>query len=269
MEIGFIGTGQMAQALAAGFVSDAGGKISFLIHDPSEPSRDAFSSRVGGDVELVVCEGNQEVVNRASIVFLAVKPQIMEMALAEVQINGEGPLLVSIAAGITIGHLQQLTGSKRIIRVMPNTPCLIGKGASGLAASDGISEDDIASVSRLIQSVSLVEVVQEDKMDVVTGLSGSGPAYVFTFIEALCEGAVANGLEMESAKRLAVQTVIGAAELVSQSEDSIDVLRKRVTSPGGTTLAGLESLASSGFNEVVANAVTAATERSIELGNQD
>ncbi len=275
MKIGFIGAGQMAQALAGG-ISENGGspntsgesyqQVKFVISDPGDVARQSFTERTGDGSTVVQAESNQQVVSSCDVVFLAVKPQMIAAALDEVSVEGKGPLVISIVAGVTCESLRQMTGSSRIVRVMPNTPCLIGCGAAGLAGDAGVSDEDIETVKGLLEPVSIVEVVSENYLDVVTGLSGSGPAYVFTFIEALADGGVLNGLPRDVATRLAIQTVFGAADLARQSTEHIAALRDRVTSPGGTTIAGLEALEKSGFRHSAMSAVTAATNRSRELG---
>ena len=174
-------------------------------------------------------------------------------------------LVISIMAGVTISRIQELTQAKRVVRVMPNTPCLVGEGASGIAAGAGADADDIKRVSQLLQSVGTVVEVAEEQMDAVTGVSGSGPAYVFRFIESLIEGGVAEGLSRDVAATLAVQTVLGAAKLVVETGEDPAVLRDRVTSPGGTTLAALNSLEADGFDRAIVSAVAAAVARSKEL----
>ncbi len=243
--------------------------IEFWISDPNAAAIESFTSRVGGLAQVHQVASNPEVVRQANPVLIAVKPQFVAQAFEKfkqaVDIDSS-TLLISIVAGVTISELQRLSRAERIIRAMPNMPCLIGKGAIGYAASPAISQQELALVVDLLASVGNVHQVSEENLDAVTGLSGSGPAYVFTFIEALTDGGVLNGLPRSVAADLALQTVLGAAELVRQSKEHTAVLRDRVTSPGGTTIAGLKALEETGFRDAIMSAVSAATERSIELG---
>ncbi|MCA9064266.1 MAG: pyrroline-5-carboxylate reductase [Planctomycetaceae bacterium] len=265
-QIAFIGTGQMATALACGFVRELLKPSQISGYDPYEAARTAFSSRVGNGV--VVADSADTVLESASLIILAVKPQVMSAALQEISamITAE-QLVVSIAAGITLESLEScLPEHTRLVRVMPNTPCLIGRGASGLSAGSSATEEDVAWVTQLLSTVGIVEVVPEHLLDVVTGLSGSGPAYVMQVIEALSDGGVRMGLPRAIATRLAAQTVAGAADMVLQTGQHPAVLRDAVTSPGGTTIAGLHTLEEHGVRGAFISAVQAATERSMELG---
>jgi pyrroline-5-carboxylate reductase len=204
-------------------------------------------------------------------VLLAVKPQQMSMALMEInESTRPDALVVSIAAGITLDRLAaELPSGQRIVRVMPNTPCLIGRGASAYSLGRHATADDGSLVAELLSSVGAAFEVPEAMLDAVTGLSGSGPAFVYSMIEALTEGGVAVGLPGELAAELSARTVVGAAEMVLQTGESPAVLRDRVTSPGGTTQAGLAVLADQGFAEATVEAVRAATRRSAELGRSN
>jgi pyrroline-5-carboxylate reductase len=176
-------------------------------------------------------------------------------------------LVVSIAAGVTLARLSAgLPEGQRIVRVMPNTPCLVGRGASGYSLGERATTADGELVARLLSSVGAAHKVPEQLLDAVTGLSGSGPAFVYTMIEALAEGGVRAGLPSELAAELAARTVAGGAEMVLTTGESPAVLRDRVTSPGGTTLAGLAALEKGGFSRAVVDAVCAAARRSAELG---
>lgn len=263
--IGFIGAGQMAQALAAGICATFGNELKLSISDPSPQACATFEELVGDQVAVNRASTNQAVVQTSDVVFLAVKPQYLEQALQDVAFESH-PLIVSIVAGVRIFQLERLTGIKRIIRVMPNTPCLIGAGASALAAGNQVDESDIEMIKRFLDCVGIVVEIAEDLMDSVTGLSGSGPAYVFTLIESMIDGAVLTGMPRATARQLAVQTVVGAAGMVQQTGEHPALLRDRVTSPGGTTIEGLKALEESSFRDAVMSAVQAATNRSRELG---
>ncbi len=268
--IGFIGAGQMAQALACG-ISLADGAIKFEIADPSAASREAFGLKVSSAIK--VRQDNAEIFAHCDIVFLSIKPQyfanaIQNHAISKALSNSKAtPLVVSIMAGVTIEKIAAATGIDRILRVMPNTPSLIMEGAAGITASPEVTQEEVKVVSKLMSSVGCVAQVPEQLIDAVTGLSGSGPAYVFTFIEALIDGGVLNGLPRDVARRLAIQTVIGSAKLVEQTGDHPAVLRDRVTSPGGTTIEALKTLEINEFRGTVIQAVEAATRRSKELGD--
>jgi pyrroline-5-carboxylate reductase len=256
----------MATALGSGFVkANLLAAKSIVASDPSADARAAFGRAVPG---AVVVEDNKQVVSRAEVVLLAVKPQKMSEALASIRESVRPEALVlSIAAGVTLAKLAAgLQGGQRIIRIMPNTPCLIGKGASAYSLGPTATEADGRLVARLMSAVSATFEVPEPQLDIVTGLSGSGPAFVYTMIEALTAGGVAEGMPATLAAELAARTVGGAAEMVLATGQSPDALRNQVTSPGGTTLAGLAVLKERGFSEAVTAAVAAATKRSIELG---
>ena len=265
--LGFIGAGRMATALARGCV-EAGlvppGGV--LASDPFEPAREKFSqdvpgSRVAGD--------NAAVLAGAGTVFLAVKPQLMSAVLADIRPRVEPRhVLVSIAAGVTLARLAAaLPSGTRLVRVMPNTPCLIGLGASCFSRGATATDADAALVERLLASVGRAYQVDEAQLDAVTGLSGSGPAFVYTAIEALAAGGVAKGLPPALALELAAQTALGAAAMVQQTNLSPAALREQVASPGGTTLAGLDALERAGGSAAFRAAVEAAARRSAELGH--
>ena len=268
LKIGFLGTGQMATALAAGFTADLLTAAQICGSDPSDASRERFAAAVGSDCQ--VADAPQNVLNCADIIFLAVKPQMMTAALGQLTaaLNSD-QLIVSIAAGITIRSLQSLLpDGQRVIRVMPNTPCLIQRGACGISGGETSTTDDLKIVSELLSTVGIVETVPERLLDAVTGLSGSGPAYVFQMIEALSDGGVRAGLPRAVATRLAAQTLAGAADMLLQTEQHPGVLKDAVTSPGGTTIAGLQQLERSGLRSALIDAVQAATDRSRELATE-
>jgi pyrroline-5-carboxylate reductase len=264
--IGSIGAGRMATALARGFVgSKTVAPDAIVAADPSEAARAAFVREVPG---ATIGRDNATVAGSAEVVLLAVKPQQMNDALAEIRAAlQQDALVVSIAAGVTLARLAAgLPANQRIVRVMPNTPCLIGRGASAYSLGPHATAEDGLLVAKLLASVGAVYEVPETQLDAVTGLSGSGPAFVYSMIEALSEGGAAVGLPPKLAAELAARTVAGAAEMVLQTGETPSVLRDRVTSPGGTTQAGLEVLGKRGFRQAVVDAVTAATHRSAELG---
>jgi pyrroline-5-carboxylate reductase len=256
----------MATALARGLVhAEMVPPTGIVASDPSAEARASFAEEVPGSL---VADDNVPSVAKCNVIFLAVKPQKIDEALSELKpLILPSALVVSIAAGITVQRIAAaLPPGQRIVRVMPNTPCLIGKGASGYSLGQHATKDDGKLVAQLLSAVGVAFEVREDLLDAVTGLSGSGPAFVYSMIEALTEGGTAAGLPAELAAELAARTAAGAAEMVLQTGETPGVLRERVTSPGGTTVAGLGVLSERGFSATVAEAVQAATRRSAELG---
>jgi pyrroline-5-carboxylate reductase len=263
--IGFIGAGQMARALAQGFV--AAGLVSgrqIVYCDPIEKAGEDFAKNVSGARRVAT---NREVVEQADVVILAVKPQNMPAVIAEIggKVAAE-KLVVSIAAGVALGQLCEGLKSTRIVRVMPNTPALIGKGASAYALGPAATAADSQLVGQLLGAVGQAFQVDEKLLDAVTGLSGSGPAFVYVMIEALSDGGVRVGLPRDIAAALAAQTVRGAAEMVLTTGEHPAVLKDKVASPGGTTIAGLAALEAGGLRAALIAAVEVATRRSQELG---
>jgi pyrroline-5-carboxylate reductase len=262
--IGFLGAGQMATALAKGFVAagllKAGDIVAF---DPVAAAAQSFQAAISG---AKLAANNVDVVSAAEIIFLAVKPQHMADVMQPIKgAAAQGKLFVSIAAGITLAKLAAGLSTERVVRVMPNTPCLVGKGASAFARGAGATAADGERVKQLLSAVGLAFELDEKLLDAVTGLSGSGPAFVYVMIEALSDGGVRTGLPRTIATQLAAQTVLGAAQMVLGGEHPA-VLKDRVASPGGTTIAGLQVLEDWGLRAALIAAVEAATERSKELG---
>ncbi len=262
--IGFIGAGQMAQALAKGFVAKGLVKGTQVVAaDPFAAAGTRFCQEVAG---ATLAKNNLEVLQKAQVIFLSVKPQVMAQVLAEIAPQAAGKLFISIAAGINLAKLCEAVKSARVIRVMPNTPCLVGEGASGYALGSGASEADAQLAEQLLSAVGMARKVDEKLLDAVTGLSGSGPAFAYLMIEALSDGGVRMGLPRDLATALAAQTLLGAAQMVVTTGEHPGVLKDRVTSPGGTTIAGLQALEDRGVRGALIGAVEAATRRSMELG---
>ncbi len=261
--IGFIGSGQMARALAKGFVQ-AGllAPDQIAAFDPASEALAQFCAECPGAKSAT---SNIAVAQQADVLFLAVKPQSMKGVIDELAGQVAGKLIVSIAAGIPIARLSDLR-THRIIRVMPNTPCLVGQGASAYCLAPGATAADGELVGKLLSAVGIAFQVEERHLDAVTGLSGSGPAFVYLVIEALSDGGVRMGLSRDVAAALAAQTVRGAAEMVLTQNEHPAVLKDRVASPGGTTIAGLAALEERGLRGALIAAVEAATKRSAELG---
>jgi pyrroline-5-carboxylate reductase len=263
--IGFIGAGQMARALAVGFVRAGLLKASqVLASDPVPAAAQAFHEALPAARML---GSNGAVAAAADILVLAVKPQQMGAVLAELKPALPGPrLVISIAAGVRLATLATGLGSgARLVRVMPNTPCLISQSASGYSLGPGATPADAETVSQLLSAVGRAFQVDEKLLDAVTGLAGSGPAFVYLVIEALSDGGVRMGLPRDVALTLAAQTVRGAAEMVLSTGEHPAMLKDRVASPGGTTIAGLQALEVGGLRGTLMAAVEAATRRSQEL----
>ena len=263
--IGFLGAGKMATALArawmsAGLVTAAALRAS----DPVAAARQSFSSETGVDCT----EDNRAVVHGSDVLILAVKPQSMAALLTDIAPAVTARhLLISIAAGIPLRQLLNgLGGEQRLVRVMPNTPCLVGASAAGYCPGAAATAEDVALVDRLFNTVGRAFRLPEHLLDAVTGLSGSGPAFVYLMIEALSDGGVRVGLPRDVATALAAQTVLGAAKMVLETSSHPGTLKDMVASPGGTTIAGLHALERAGVRGALMDAVEAATRRSAELG---
>ncbi len=263
--IGFVGAGRMATALAKGIVS-SGFAIREQIAgcDVDSTALATFVAEAGGEA----AESNRDLAKDSQVLILAVKPQQADAVGAELANTTTADLLViSIMAGVTLAKLKTLMPKvTRFVRVMPNTPALVGHGASGYAMGEGTSQADAEFVDGLLSTVGVAIRLPEHLLDAVTGLSGSGPAYVFQMIEALSDGGVQVGLPRDVATRLSAQTVLGAAKMVLETGQHPAALKDAVTSPGGTTIAGLAAMESGGVRAALINAVKAATERSKELG---
>ncbi len=263
-KIAFLGGGQMAEALIGGLLS--GGACepeSLRAADPLQARRDLLKQRFG----IQTGSDNRHAVAWADVIVLAVKPQMMAGVLEDVGPGLADRLVISIAAGIPIQSIaERVAPTARLIRAMPNTPAIVREGMTALAFGSGVTEADVAVGRSLFECVGRVAPVEERLMDAVTGLSGSGPAYVFLAIEALADGGVKMGLPRTIADLLAAQTVFGAARLVLQTAEHPAKLKDRVASPGGTTIAGLHVLEQGGLRAALMAAVEAATLRSRDLG---
>ncbi len=265
--IGFIGGGAMAEALAGGLIAAGVAPASIQVSDVAAERRNTLEATLG----VRSSESNDDIARTSDIVVLAVKPAMIEPVLLALRESDPADLLaslwISIAAGTPIAKLEgALPSGARIVRAMPNTPALVRAGATAICGNHAATRDDIAAAAALFDSVGIHwEAPREELLDPVTGLSGSGPAYLFRFLEALTTAGERVGLPADAAARLATQTVFGAAKLALESEDSPARLREKVSSPVGTTLAGLARLEAEGFPEAVFAAVDAATRRAREL----
>ncbi|BCR82707.1 pyrroline-5-carboxylate reductase family protein [Aspergillus chevalieri] len=272
-KLAFIGGGNMASAIITGLVGQGANKQNITVSEPWDVNREKIAT-----IGVQTTTSNVEAGKEADLVVIAVKPQVAKGVCKEL---GEAwsqrttlPVVVSIAAGITLGSLEEWLKTSdgrtpHAVRVMPNTPALVNEGASGAFASKDVTDDERALVDALLGSVSkTIEWLNEEKLlDVVTSLSGSGPAYFFAMVEHLITSATQLGLTEEQATRLATQTCLGAGKMLVESSDEPAQLRKNVTSPNGTTHAALQTFESLGFKDIVDKSVKAAAARAEELGN--
>ncbi len=259
----------MASSLIGGLLAQGDiAATDIMLFDPNTSATRKLADEYG----IVVSSDNQSLVLNSDVVIIAVKPQVLQSVLEAIAVpfKEKQPLTISIAAGITIDSIERwLDGDYPVVRVMPNTPALIGKGASGLYANQRVSQAQRELAESLISSVGCaVWVNNEGDIDSVTALSGSGPAYFMLFIQGLIEAAERAGLDSDTAKTLAVQTAAGAAELVASSDASLQTLIDNVTSPNGTTEQGLQSFAKDDLKGTVQNAFNAAKQRSVELAKE-
>jgi pyrroline-5-carboxylate reductase len=263
--IGFIGAGNMAEALIRGLVR--GGHVpasSVVASAPRKERLDELKRVYAIDVTTV----NREVVQRCGVVVLSVKPQIMDKVLREVgDLIKPGTLVISIAAGVDTETIEEsLAEGARVVRAMPNTPAQVGAGATAISAGKHASEADMATARAMFDAVGITVELDESQLDAVTGLSGSGPAYIFLILEALADAGVKVGLARRNAQRLAAQTLMGSAKMLLETDEHPGKLKDMVTSPGGTAIAGLHTLEQGGLRTTLINAVETATKRARELG---
>ena len=261
----FIGGGNMGEALIKGLLSGLGVTPQHIMATDVLAERRHYMHTTYG---ITTSGDNRQAVKESDVIVLAVKPQVMSDVLEEMApvIDSE-KLVISIAAGITLQTLQRALGdSRRVVRVMPNTPALVLAGAAGISPGPAATPQDIVLVERIFNAVGRAVVVSDAMMDVVTGLSGSGPAFIFALIEGLSDGGVLMGLPRQTATLLAAQTVLGAAKMVLETGKHPGELKDMVTSPAGTTIAGMHALESGGLRGLMMEAVRRATERSAALG---
>ena len=263
--IGFIGAGNMAEALIRGLVK--GGHVAARRITASAPRNERLAELVEA-YGIAVTRDNREVAQASSIVVLSVKPQILEKVLAEVgdQLK-PGTLVISIAAGVDTETIEAtISDGVRVVRAMPNTPALVGAGATAISAGKHAGDDDLAIARAVFDAVGITVQLEEIHLDAVTGLSGSGPADIFLILEALADAGVKVGLSRRNAQRLAAQTVMGSAKMLLETDEHVGHLKDMVTSPGGTAIAGLHTLEEGGLRTTLINAVETATKRARELG---
>lgn len=263
LKIGFIGGGSMAGAMLAGLTgSGAVAAGDLYVSDISQERLELLKS----SLNINIMYDNRELVRQADIIILAVKPGIVLSALREAADGlGPGQTVISIAAGVTLRSLESAAGDAAVVRVMPNTPALVGEGASAVCPGTKAGRADVERALAVFRSVGRAVEVPEPMMDAVTGLSGSGPAYMFVILEALSDAGVRMGLPRKVASLLAAQTMLGAAKMLLESGQHPGELKDMVTTPAGTTIEGLYALESSGLRGALMEAVEAATERSREI----
>jgi pyrroline-5-carboxylate reductase len=268
-KLGFIGGGNMAEAMIKGLISAGFVDAKSIFVSDVVPNRLEF---LHSEYKVKTTSDNRELVEKSDILILAVKPQVVQKVLENVRdLIDAKKLLVSIAAGVPITTILAVlkSGQDRkynVVRTMPNTPALVQEGVTAIAAGEDVSKVDIQIAHRLFEAVGKTVDVDEVHLDAVTGLSGSGPAYIFMIIEALSDAGVKMGLSRDVANILTIQTVLGSAKLAWESKKHPGELKDMVTSPGGTTISGLHTLEAGGLRTTLMNAVQAATKRSIELG---
>jgi pyrroline-5-carboxylate reductase len=263
--VGFIGTGNMAEALIKGLL-----RTTVLVpqsiwgSEPRQSRVDEIKTRYG----IAMTKYNADVVRHCPIVVLSVKPQILPSVCDEIAPHLKPrTLVISIAAGVPLAVLEaRLPAGTHVVRVMPNTPALVAAGATAISPGRHATPEDLKTTEHIFRSVGLTVVLDEEQLDAVTGLSGSGPAYLFLIIEALSDAGVKMGLSRYNALALAAHTVLGSAKLLIETGEHPGQLKDRVTSPGGTAIAGLHTLEAGGLRTTLINAVEAATRRSRELG---
>lgn len=264
--IGFLGGGNMAEALIRGLIRGGHCEPSTIsVSAPREERLTELRDRYG----VYATANNVEVVTRSQILVLSVKPQIMRRVLDEISSSvSVDTLVVSVAAGVPIEAIEaRLKHGVRVIRTMPNTPALVDAGATAISRGPHATDHDLALAKRIFDSVGISVVLEESLLDAVTGLSGSGPAYIFLILEALSDAGVKVGLSRRTAQLLAAQTVLGSAKLLIETNEHPGLLKDMVTSPGGTAITGLHTLEHGGVRTTLIDAVEAATRRSRELGD--
>lgn len=262
-ELGVIGLGKMGEAIISGILSQGTFKGNEVCGFDISPERvDELCKRYG----ISACNSEKEVFDSSKVVLMAVKPQDLAMVLERLKGSSANPLVLSICAGIPISFIEGYLPDKRIVRAMPNTPALVGKGITAVSFSKACTTNDKMIAKKVFESIGEVVILPEKNMDAVTALSGSGPAYVFRFVEALKEAGIKVGLSSDVSLKLVLATIEGSVELMKKTGKSTSELVEQVASPGGTTIAGLRAMESAGFRKSIFDAVEAAFERSKELG---
>lgn len=264
----FIGAGNMAQSLIGGLIASGYDKQNISATDPTEAQRNSVTQTFG----IQCFADNEQAISQADIIVLAVKPQILESVCESISdsVQAKSPLIISVAAGIRSDDINRwLGGQTAIVRTMPNTPALIQTGATGLFANSFVTNEQQSQAEHILRAAGItVWVDEESKLDAVTALSGSGPAYYFLFMEAMEHTAQQLGLDEKTAHLLALQTALGSAKMALESHLDCATLRKNVTSPNGTTERAIQSFENAGLREMVENAMKAAQTRAVELADE-
>ncbi|MGK7893995.1 MAG: pyrroline-5-carboxylate reductase [Xenococcus sp. (in: cyanobacteria)] len=267
IQLGVIGGGVMAEAIISRLLQQ---KIyapkTILVSEPQLQRREFWQEQY----QVAVTKENNDVTSAEKVILLAIKPQVLDAVVEGMNLVSEpknSPLIISILAGVSLSRLESAFPNYAVVRVMPNTPATIGAGISAISVGSQVSTEQLQIAQQIFNAVGQVVEVSEYLMDAVTGLSGSGPAYVALMIESLADGGVAAGLPRAIAQKLAIQTVLGTARLIQESGLHPAVLKDRVSSPGGTTIAGVTALEKGGFRSAAIEAVKAASQRSRELNN--
>jgi pyrroline-5-carboxylate reductase len=263
--IGCFGAGNMGGAILSRLAAGMDPGL-LAVYDIDAGKAAAMSRKTG----ITAPTSSEDLARKSDVIIIAVKPDAVASVLGAVKgVLSSETIIVSIAAGVSIGSIEKiLGGSAKIVRVMPNTPAMVGEGMSVLSPNSNIDDDSLLEVEQIFSKIGKVLVLPEKLMDAVTGLSGSGPAYVFTFIQALADGGVKLGIPRDKALVLAAQTVLGSAKYVLESGEDPTALRGKVTSPGGTTIEGIHVLERSGFAGIVMDAVEKAAQKSQRLGEK-
>ena len=264
--LGFVGGGNMAAALVKGLLhAKLVDPAHLVVSDVKEDRLRSLHETHG----IVTTLDNAELVAKCDVIVLAVKPQVIDKVLGSIKVDPKRHLVISVAAGVPVSAMEsRLPEGTHLVRSMPNTPATALAGATAIAAGTHATEDDLALANRIFSAVGRVVTLDESLLDAVTGLSGSGPAYVMVIIEALADGGVKVGLHRDTALLLAAQTVYGSAKLLLETGEHPGRLKDMVTSPGGTAIAGLHTLESGGLRRTLIDAVEAATNRAVQLGEQ-
>lgn len=263
MKLGLIGCGKMGSALLTGVLNSDPDVESVSVFDAYEPAMTTLAAK---EARIHAGSSNIDVANRADVLLLCVKPDGIPAVCHEISASAHPSLCISVAAGVTLAVLEKHLGARqRAVRVMPNTPALLGAGAAGFTLGARATEADAELTLKLLQAVGVAHRVPEHLLDAVTGLSGSGPAYIYLVIEAMADAGVLHGLPRPVAIELAAQTVFGAAKMVLETGEHPAVLKDQVTSPKGTTIRGVAALEEKGLRHAMIAAVDAATQRSIEM----
>ncbi|HIE59172.1 MAG TPA: pyrroline-5-carboxylate reductase [Persephonella sp.] len=264
-KVGIIGIGNMGEAILKGILSNTNISSDEIIVSDKNKERINY---IVNKYSVAGTDNNERLVKLSDIVFLTTKPKDMEKVLSPIENSFDNRVLISVLAGVKIDKIKKFAKKAKIVRIMPNTPAIVGESATGVSFDNTFSEEEKENVLKLLNAFGKSIVVEEELMDAITGLSGSGPAYVLTFIDSLAQGGVKQGLSYQQALELATQTVFGTAKMLLEIKEHPSVLRDKVTSPAGTTIYGLHELEKGKLKDTVINAIELATKRSKELSEE-